>query len=135
MPLEIIVASWRVMIEMSPSFTRLNHGSSMSLFDLPLVGDVEDDEALGLELVGDGLLGLGVDLAVGLAPADVDGLEDVRAHHMLANESAPSRRRSSSGVDERASASCWVILPERTSVASAASIVCMPSLPPVCSDE
>ena len=35
MPLEIIVASWRVMIEMSPSLTRLTHGTSNS-FDVRL---------------------------------------------------------------------------------------------------
>ena len=49
--------------------------------------------------------------------------------------SAPSRRPSSSGVDERASASLRVILPWRTSVASEASIVCMPVAELVCSTE
>ena len=47
----------------------------------------------------------------------------------------PSSRRSSSGLVERDSASWRVILPERTSVASDASIVCIPAAALVCSTE
>ena len=130
MPLDTIVDSWRVMIARSPSLMRLKYGISSRLRRAALLGDVEDDQALALELIGDGLLGLRVDLALGLLAEGIDRAEREGAHQ-TAKEPAPSRRRSSSGVEERASASCWVILPERTSVARAASIVCMPRLPPV----
>ena len=48
---------------------------------------------------------------------------------------ASSKRRSSSGVVDRASASARVILPWRTSVASEESMVCIPAEALVCSTE
>ena len=129
MPEEIIVESWREKIARSLALTRLQE-AELDLARGVLVGDVEDDQPALLELVGDRLLGLGLDLAAGLAAGEVDRLEDVGAHVVVPRPPPatvrPSRRLSSSGVDERASASFWVILPWRTSVASEASIVCMP---------
>src|SRR3712207_3127508 len=100
-----------------------------------LVGDVDDDPAARLQLVGDGLLALRVALARRLTAGEVDRLEGVGRAHAAISPPVPSRRRSSSGVDERVSASFCVILPCRTSVASAASIVCMPDEDPVCMAE
>ena len=118
------------------------HERELDLARGVLVGDVEDDQPALLELVGDRLLGVGLDLAAGLAAGEVDCLEDVRAHgdptrlpYAAASVFAPSRRLSSSGVEERASASFWVILPWRTSVDSEVSIVCMPAAELVCSTE
>ena len=45
-----------------------------------LVGDIENDQSAPLELVGDGLLGLGFELPARLDAGEVDRLEDVRAH-------------------------------------------------------
>jgi hypothetical protein len=42
--------------------------------------DVEDDEAAGLQLVGDDLLGVRVDLAGGLRPGEIHRLEDIGGH-------------------------------------------------------
>ena len=104
-----------------------------------LVGDVEHDQPARLQLVGDRLLGVGLDLPVGLDAGEVDRFEDIGAHppapYAAASDPAPSRRPSSSGVAERASASFWVILPSRTSVASEVSIVCMPCAELVCRTE
>ena len=57
-----MVASWRVMIVRSPGLIRLRNGMR-ELFGGVLVGDVEDDQPALLELVGDDLLALGLDLA------------------------------------------------------------------------
>ena len=67
MPELTIVASWRVMTVRSRRLDPLAERSRLISFDAVLVGDVEDDQAALLELVGDGLLGLGLDLAGGLA--------------------------------------------------------------------
>ena len=45
-----------------------------------LVGDVDDDQAALLELLGDRLLGVGLDLALGLNAGEVHRLEDIRGH-------------------------------------------------------
>ena len=136
MPLDTIVESCRVMIVRSADLTRFGPGE-LDLLGAALLGDVEDDEAAGLQLVVDRLLGVRVDLPLALDTDEVDGLEDVRAAHdrYAACSAMPSRRRSSSGVVERLSASFALIWPERTSCASAVSIVCMPMFAPVCSDE
>src|SRR5204862_6562542 len=115
--------------------------------------DVADDQAARLELIGDGLHVLGVDLAAGGDAREVNRAEDGVGHDLgPASEisdgaahrpvhtawtaggppfppaaSPPIRRRSSSGLVARCSASWRVILPERTSAASAESIVCMPA--------
>ena len=65
MPEVIIVASWRVMTARSSALTRLKK-PSLICRDAVLVLDVEDDQPARLELVGDGLLVLGLDLAAGL---------------------------------------------------------------------
>ena len=65
MPEEIIVASWREKIARSVRFDALQEGE-LDLARGVLVGDVEDDQPARLQLVGDRLLGVGVDLAARL---------------------------------------------------------------------
>ncbi len=131
MPELTIVESWRVMTVRSADLIRLTKSMLISLRRV-LVGDVQDDQPALLELVGDRLLAVGLDLAGRLRAGEVHRLEDVGRHRALATPPCPmppwpSRRRSSSGVEERDSARRWVILPARTRAASAASIVCMPT--------
>ena len=52
----------------------------LSSLERYLCGDVDDDQAALLELVGDRLLGVGLDLALGLNAGEVHRLEDVRGH-------------------------------------------------------
>ena len=147
MPEETIVASWRVSDRQVGRLDALEE-RDVDLLRAALVADVDDDEAARLELVGDRLLGRRLDLALRAGAGEVDRLEDVGGHRAsLPRPSrrrrrparpcrrAPSSRRSSSGVDERDSASWRVIRPLRTSPASEASIVCIPCAPPVCSTE
>ncbi len=138
MPEEIIVESWREKTASSEALTPSRKRSLISR-EACLSAMSRTISPRDAQLVGDGLLGVGLDFSPGLDPGEVHGLEDVGAHlaapYAAASDPAPSRRRSSSGVDERASASFWVILPARTSVASEASIVCMPDAELVCRTE
>ena len=96
--------------------------------------DVQDDQAAAPQLRGDRLLVLGVDLALAGRAREVDGLEG-EGGHAYATRTVPIRRRSSSGAEERDSASSRVINCLRTRSARAVSIVCMPWLTPVCRAE
>ena len=81
------------------------------------------------------------ELPARLDAGEVDRPEDIGAHRPLPYAAcisrvlAPSRRFSSSAVVERDSASLCEIKPSRTSVASDASMVCIPAAELVCSTE
>ncbi len=79
MPEVIIVASWREKTARSLRLDAL-HEAQLDLARGVLVGDVEDDQAARLQLIGDRLLGVGFDLAARLHAGDVHRLEDVGAH-------------------------------------------------------
>ena len=75
-----------------------------------------------------------------LSPASISPLVEAPARSSALNAkvaivyaafTVPIRRRSSSGADERASASSRVILCSRTSCTSEVSMVCMPCAAPV----
>ena len=66
MPELTIVESWRVMIVRSVGLDLLPPNVEVDLLRAALVGDVEDDQPARLQLVGDDLLGLGLDLPGGL---------------------------------------------------------------------
>ena len=65
MPEATIVESWRERTVRSRALTRSN-SAMFELLGAVLVADVDDDQAARLELVGDGLLGVGLDLALGV---------------------------------------------------------------------
>ncbi len=135
MPDEIIVESWRVAIVRSADLMRrklarmsvalLGTSSSMSTTIRPLDRSCDATACLSLPSISP---------RVG-TPARSSALKPKLAIGPYATRTVPMRRRSSSGVDERCSASSRVILPWRTRSAIAASIVCMPCVLPVWSTE
>ena len=79
MPDVTIVASCRDATARSLALTRAK-SSMLSSLERYLCRDVDDDEPALLELLGDGLLGVGLDLALGLDAGEVHRLEDIRGH-------------------------------------------------------
>ena len=136
-PEEIIVESWREKIASSVAFTRFMKANSISRE--PCLSEMSRTiRPRDLSWSETACLDSASTSPLGFAAREVEGLEDVRAHgcaYAAASEGAPSSRLSSSGVEERCSAIFWPILPSRTSPASAVSIVCIPTLAPVCRTE
>ena len=83
MPEETIVASCRVATARSFGLDPREQ-LDVELLGAVLVGDVEDDQAALLELVGDVLLGDRLDLAAGRDPGEVHRLEDIGRHRQAA---------------------------------------------------
>src|SRR6185312_11424592 len=73
-----IVESWRVATARSAGLTRAMM-STLSSLERYFV-DVDDDEATFLQLIGDVLLGVRLDLSAGGNAGEVHRLEDIRGH-------------------------------------------------------
>ena len=128
MPEDTIVESWRDMTARSCSLTRCRKSSLISL-ELCLSEISRTTMPRDLSWSATACLDSASTSPRARAPAMSMALNTyvlIARLSYAAREVAPSRRRSSAGVDERDSASRWLILPARTSAASAASIVCMP---------
>ena len=139
-PAATIVASWRVMTVSSCGLMRRNRSNRSWFVRLVFSSTMSRTISPRLaQLIGDGLLGVRLELALRGNAREVDRLECERRPSGLRAYAAftprPISLRSSSGVLERDSASSRVILPARTSWASDASIGSMPCAPPVCSTE
>ena len=72
MPEVIMVASWRVMTVSSAALTRPKERSALQ--DRLLLRELHDLQALRAQLLGDGVLGRALDLALGRDAGPVDGL-------------------------------------------------------------
>ena len=90
-PEEIIVASWREKTASSEALTDFRK-DELDLARGVLVGDVQDDQPALLELIGDRLLGVGLQLAARLDAGEVHGLEDVGAHRRPVPMRPPASR-------------------------------------------
>ncbi len=135
-PEEIIVESWREKIASSFALTRFMKESSIS-FEPRLLLMSRTISPRALSWSETACLDSASTSPRALPPARSIALKTkvLIVGYAAAREGAPSSRRSSSGVPERASASFWLILPSRTSCVSEASIVCMPEEEPVCRTE